>query len=130
MTVQVTNWESGLERLTDKPDIRQHMNGPFRIVRVVQALGRDVSSQVIAKQLARSGMSVGANVEEAQGAHSKKDFVRRMNMSPGAKVLYWLRLIADTGIMPRRRLTEITREAEEVVRILVSIVKTARRRSE
>lgn len=117
----------------DKPDIqRRTYEMAVRIVRVVQALGRDVSSQVIAKQLARSGMSVGANVEEAQGAHSKKDFVRRMNIArtEAREVLYWLRLIADTGIMPRRRLTEITREAEEVVRILVSIVKTARRRSE
>jgi hypothetical protein len=47
-----------------------------RILRLVRALPRDVGGFVVARQLARSGTSVGANVEEAQAAHSRADFTR------------------------------------------------------
>jgi len=92
---------------------------------------RDLGSQVIARQLARSGTSVGANVEEAQGAHSRRDFARRMNIArtEARESLYWLRLVADCEILPRKRLEALLTEADEIVRVLVSIVKKTRRAS-
>ena len=99
-----------------------------RIVKLVRALPGDIASQVIARQLARSGTSVGANVEEAQGSHSRKEFARRMGIarSEARESLYWLRLLADSDTMPRRRLEPITRESDEILRILVAIVKKSR----
>jgi four helix bundle protein len=100
----------------------------LRVLKVVRALSRDTASQVVARQIACSGTSVGANVEEAQGSHSKAEFVRRMNIarSEALETRYWLRLIVAGGLLPKRRLEPLLQEADEVVRILVAIVKKAR----
>lgn len=71
---------------------------------------------------------MGANVEEAQGSHSRAEFVRRMNIarSEARETLYWLRLIGEAELLTKSRLKELTKEAEELVRILVTIVKRSR----
>jgi four helix bundle protein len=75
-------------------------------------MSRDVASQVIARQLARSGTSVGANVEEAQGSHSKAEFVRRMNIahSEALETRYGLKLIVEGDLLPKRRLEPLVQE--------------------
>ncbi|MCK4341442.1 MAG: four helix bundle protein [Phycisphaerae bacterium] len=101
----------------------------LRILKVVRALPHDVYGHVFAKQLIRSGTSVGANIEEAQGLHTRKDFARRMNIArtEARETLYWLRLIAEDGMLQRERLTDLISEADEIARILTTIVKNARR---
>ena len=100
-----------------------------RVLRLVRALPNDMAGRTVARQLSRSGTSVGANVEEAQGGYSRAEFARRMGIarSEARETLYWLRLIRATELMEASRLGDITREAEEVARILTSIVKAARR---
>ena len=99
-----------------------------RIVKLVDAIPKSTAGSVIARQIMRSGSSVGANVEEAQGAHSKRDFARRMNIarSEARETLYWLRLIEKSEIMKSERLMMIIEEADELVRILTTIVKKSR----
>ncbi len=99
-----------------------------RVLKLVRALPRDAVSLLVRRQLARSGTSMGANVEEAPGSHSKADFARRMNIAraEARETNYWLHIIAETELIPRGRLTEITRESDELVRIRVTIVKSAR----
>ena len=99
-----------------------------RILKLVGSLPRDAAGTAVARQLARSGTGVGANVEEAQGSHSRKEFIRRMNIarSEARETLYWLRLVVEAGILARDRLREITGEADELVRILTTIVKRSR----
>jgi four helix bundle protein len=112
-----------------KPGIQERSFAfALRILKVVQTLSRNVACQTIARQVARSGTSVGANVEEAQGAHSKVDFTRRMNIAraEALETRYWLRLIAESGMLPRHRLEPLIKEADELVRILVAIVKKSR----
>jgi four helix bundle protein len=83
---------------------------------------------VIARQLARSGTSIGANVEEAQGSHSRAEFIRRMGIarSEARETFYWLRIIGETGMIKPSRLVKITAESEELLRILTAIVKNSR----
>jgi len=101
-----------------------------RIVRLVNSLPRTVAGGVIARQVMRAGTSVGANVEEAQAASSKKEFARRMEIaqSEAREVLYWLRLVAECGLVPKRRLAGLLREADELVRIITTIAKHSRGR--
>ncbi len=100
----------------------------LRVLRVVQALPRDTVGFVVGRQLARAGTSIGANIEEAHGSHSRAEFVRRMNIARGSarETLYWLRLTAELGLIPRRRMEEILVESDELVRILVTVVKRLR----
>jgi len=96
-----------------------------RIVKLVNALPKTVAGGVVARQLMRAGTSIGANTEEAQGSHSKKDFVRRMNIArmEAREALYWLRLIRETEMLQPSVLADLLNEADELVRILITIVK-------
>lgn len=101
-----------------------------RIVRLVSFLPRTVAGSVIARQVMRAGTSVGANVEEAQAASSKKEFARRMEIaqSEAREVLYWLRIVAECGLVPKNRVADLLREADELVCIITAIAKRSRGR--
>ncbi len=98
------------------------------IISLVESLPNTISAKTIGKQLIRSGTSIGANVEEATAAHSKDDFVYRMNVAlrEARETLYWLRLLDASGILEKRLLTDVLKEADEITRILGAIVSSAR----
>lgn len=81
---------------------------------------------IISKQLLRSGTSIGANVEEAIAAQSKKDFISKMSIASkeARETKYWLRLLDKselTNIPVAVYLTEI----EHVINIITKIIKTS-----
>ncbi|WP_026838517.1 four helix bundle protein [Gillisia sp. JM1] len=81
---------------------------------------------VLSKQLLRSGTSIGANVEEASAAISKKDFISKMSISAkeARETLYWLKLIEKSQIV-KIDVSGLLEKSEELIRILTSIVKTS-----
>lgn len=81
---------------------------------------------VLSKQLLRSGTSIGANVEEAVGAISKKEFTAKMGISlkEARETRYWLRLL-DRSQSVKNNYSKPLKEIEDVVNILTSIVKTS-----
>ena len=83
----------------------------------------------LAGQLLRSGTSIGANVEEAQAAHSRPDFVAKMSIAAkeARETHYWLRLLRDSKTGPLHGLAGLLREADELIRLLTAIVKTGQR---
>ncbi len=100
-----------------------------RIVRLCMALENDgIVTATLMKQLLRSGTSIGANVEEAQGSESKRDFVHKYSIAvkEARETHYWLRLLASTEILPGSRLEPLTNEANELVAILTTICKKNR----
>ncbi|MDI1355912.1 MAG: four helix bundle protein [bacterium] len=80
----------------------------------------------LASQLFRCGTSIGANVEEAQAAQSKKDFISKMSISAkeARETRYWLRLLSETEITQLDVKYEL-KEIEEIINILTKIVKTS-----
>jgi four helix bundle protein len=101
----------------------------IRIVKLCQHLdeGQGVG-KTLGRQILRAGTSIGANVEEAQAGHSKPDFISKyaIALKEARETLYWLRLLAATKILPAERLSELEREAEELTRIIGSIVVSAK----
>ncbi|MHB8260412.1 MAG: four helix bundle protein [Bacteroidia bacterium] len=87
---------------------------------------KDNNEFVLSKQVLRSGTSVGANVEEAVGAFSKRDFTAKMGIAlkEARETRYWLRLLNKSQIV-KCELTENIKKAEELVNILTAIVKTS-----
>ena len=85
-------------------------------------------SRTLAKQLLRSGTSIGANVEEAKAGHSKPDFIAKLTIAckEARETHYWLRLLAETDIIPESKLTSLTDEANQLIAILTTIIKNAR----
>jgi four helix bundle protein len=102
----------------------------LRVIAVVRAMPREVVATTIARQLIRSGTSIGANVEEAEAGHSKADFISKINVArrEARETLYWLRPVGDSNLVPKTRLEGLTAEADELVRILTAIVRNARRK--
>ncbi len=84
---------------------------------------------VVSKQLLRSGTSVGANVEEATAAASRKDFIYKMTLASkeARESKYWLLLISKSDLAPGVNVSKELELAQELVRMLTSIVKTASR---
>ena len=114
---------------SEKKDITERsFEFAVRVVRRCRFLEKqDRVSRTLANQLLRSGTSVGANIEEAQAGQSKADFTAKMSIArkEARETLYWLRLLKATEIVESDKLNDITKEADELVRILTSIVKTS-----
>lgn len=88
-------------------------------------------SRTLANQLLRSATSVGANVEEAQAAQSRPDFLSKLSISckEARETHYWLRLLAAAEVTPADRLAPLTDEANQLVAILTAITRNTRRRT-
>jgi four helix bundle protein len=84
---------------------------------------------VISKQLMRSGTSVGANIEEAVSAESRRDFLHKMNIAlkEAREAHFWLRLLDASEIDPGTELTEHVALGDELIRLLVSITRKVSR---
>jgi four helix bundle protein len=102
----------------------------LRIIRLYASLPKATEAQVIGKQILRSGTSVGAHYHEARRARSTAEFVSKIEggLQELEETIYWLDLLAEAEIVSLSRLTELHREAEELMAILVSSVKTAKLR--
>ena len=99
-----------------------------RIIKLVESLPRTLVGKRIGDQLLRSGTSVGANYEEAQGAESKSDFAHKLQIAlkEVRESNYWLRLLAKAGALPSERLAELIDESTQLRAMLSKAVATAK----
>jgi four helix bundle protein len=104
----------------------------LRIVKLCDFLNSTPGvSRELARQLVRSGTSIGANVEESQAAQSTADFIHKLEISlkEARETRYWLRLLVAAEIVSSSRLVPLLNEANELIKILASIiVKTKQNR--
>jgi len=100
------------------------------IIRLYKRLQR-MKEFVISKQLLRSGTSIGANIEEAAAASSRRDFLYRMTVASreARESVYWLRLLDESDLVDDVDVDGELESAHELVRLLTSIVKTTRESS-
>ena len=82
----------------------------------------------LGKQLLKSGTSIGANIEEAIGGQSRKDFLSKISIAykEARETQYWLRLLRDTDYLSKDRAKSLLIDTEEILRILGSIIKSIR----
>ena len=101
-----------------------------RCVQVALALPDNGVAWELQRQLARSGASVGANLAERKGVLSKPEFNHKVSISlrEAHETVYWLERIANAGLIPPQRLEPLMKEANEVVSILTTMLKSARRK--
>ena len=96
-----------------------------RMIRLYQFLKKD-NEFVISKQILRCGTSIGANVEEALGAQSDKDFFAKLSIAykEARETRYWIRLLRDTDYISGKQADSLIEDCEELLRIIGSIRKT------
>ncbi len=86
------------------------------------------SNNVLVKQCLRSGTSVGANIEEAVGANTKKEFIHYMIIArkEARETRYWLRLLLKTNEQYQDTLISLGQKATSLIKLLNAITKTSR----
>jgi len=100
----------------------------LRIVKLYRYLCDDKKEFVLSKQIVRSGTSIGANVEEAIGGQSNKDFLSKMSIAykEARETHYWLRLLRDSNILDANQAESIIEDCEELLKLSGSIIRTTK----
>ncbi len=98
----------------------------IRIIKTYKELCDEKKEYTLAKQLLRSGTSIGANMEEAQGGQSKRDFFAKISISykEARETKYWLRLLRDTQYLDKTLADSLITDCEEILKLIGSIQKT------
>jgi four helix bundle protein len=102
-----------------------------RIVKLADTLGRRSRiGEKLASQIIGSGTSIGANVEEAQAAESRADFIHkyRISLKEARETKYWLRLVVGAGLIAEKSAAALRTEADEISRVIAQIVINTRKR--
>jgi len=99
-----------------------------KIVKTCTSIMKEDNEYILSKQLIRSGTSIGANIEEAIGGQSRKDFFAKLTISykEARESHYWIRLLNDTGYLKKDKTTELLKDCDELLRIIGAIQKSIR----
>jgi four helix bundle protein len=116
-------------RRATPPDLKgRTRHFALRIIRLYTALPKRSESQIIGKQVLRSGTAVGANYREGLRARSKSEYPAKLSLGlmELEETLYWLELVEKAGIVSPARLELLKAETCELTAIFVTLIKMAR----
>lgn len=113
-----------------KENIIQQKSYAFaiRIIELYKYLVGTKKEFILSKQLLRSGTSIGANVEEALGGQSRKDFISKLSIAykEARETKYWLSLLREAKYLTQEELNPIFDSCEEILKIIGKIQKTTK----
>jgi len=111
--------------MVDSPLLIKSKAFALEIIRVCNAIKRSQKESILTNQLVRSGTSVGANIREAFYAHSKVDFIAKLQIAlkECSESEYWLELLIESGYYSDKSILD---RCIEIKRILISSVNTAK----
>jgi len=113
---------------TENEIVELSLEFAVRIVKMYQYLCAEKKEFVMSKQILRSGTAIGAIVREAEHGESKADFIHKMSIAlkEANETEYWLVLLKRTGYLSETQFVDIHKDMEVILRLLTSIVKTAK----
>jgi four helix bundle protein len=100
----------------------------LRVIRLVEALPKTRTAEIIGRQLLRSGTSVGANYRAACRARSIADMIAKLGIveEETDESIYWMELLVEAEIMPVHLLGDLITETEEILAMTVASIRTLR----
>ena len=103
-------------------------NFALRIIKLVESLPKNPTARVIGNQLLRCGTSVAANYRASCRARSKADFISKMGIveEETDESAFWIEMLVDTNLVRENLVADLLDEAEQLTKIIVSSVNTAR----
>ncbi len=104
----------------------------LRVIKLYKYLCNEHREYVLSKQVLRSGTAVGALISEAEFGQSKADFINKLSigLKEANETLYWLSLLKDAMYLDAKKFESIKVDNEELIKLLVSSIKTAKKNSE
>lgn len=114
--------------MTKEDLIKRTMNFAVRIVKMTDHLPKNDMGEVLSDQILRSATSVGANYRAACRSKSKKDFINKLKIVEEEmdETLYWISLIEECELIKPEKLSQLKAEANELLAIFVTSLKTAK----
>lgn len=102
------------------------------VLKFVEQLPKDRSSDTIARQLIRAATSIGANYRAACRARSRNDFISKVGIveEEADETAYWLELLSRIGGVPKVDTGRLLQEANELTAIFTATGRTTRRKSQ
>jgi len=116
-----------IEKENFKKEFKKRVyNFSLDVIKCIDDLPQGQTSLVIGNQLLRSATSIGANVVEARGASSKKDFANFFHyaLKSANETKYWLGLLRDSGKLERKKSNTLLEETQEIANILARSILT------
>lgn len=117
--------------MNDKKNVLKDKSFAFavRVYKLNKYLSNNKQEFVLAKQILRSGTSIGANVREAYNGSSKADFINKLAIAQkeNDETMYWLELIYEVKLLSKKEFESIYKEAEELLKIIRSSSITAKK---
>lgn len=100
----------------------------LRIVKLFLHLREHKIERELCVQLLKSGTSIGANIEEALGGSSRKDFIHKLEIAYGEarETRYWLRLLKESDLLELKLAESFISDCEELIKILTSILNSSK----
>ena len=97
----------------------------LQIIKVCNVIKTEKKESVLTNQLIRSGTSIGANIREAFYAHSKADFIARLQIAlkECSESEYWLELLIESGYYDD---TAVLEQCIEIKKLLIASINTAK----
>lgn len=115
------------ERLKFKEEFRQRVyRFALNVIGFVEELPKQQTSRIIGDQLLRSATSIGANVIEAQGAASRRDYANFFTyaLKSANETKFWLGLLRNSGKARGEVADKLLREVTEIANILATSILT------
>ncbi len=102
----------------------------LQVIRLIESLPKGRSSEILLRQLLRSSTSVGANYRAACRAKSTSDFISKMGTveEEADESMYWMELMVETGLVRKDDIIHLLDEANQILAMVVSSIRTARRK--
>jgi len=102
-----------------------------RAIKLIESLPKNMTASVIGRQLLRSATSVGANYRAVCRAKSRADFIAKLGIveEESDESLYWIEMLIETGQIKAALVSDLMKEGEEILAIVVASAKTARVKS-
>ena len=115
----------------ENPVLDKSYKFALRIVKLHAHLSKELRQFEISSQILRSGTSVGANVEEAIGGVSKKDFINKLSIAykEARETRYWLRLLKDSEMIENTLADSLLNDCEELLKLLYTITNSTKQNS-
>ena len=100
------------------------------IIKQVDKLPRSLATDVIARQLVRSGTSIGANYRAACRAKSTPDMINKLKIveEESDETEYWFELLTEAGLISKSQIADIYKETDEILAMTIASIKTLRAR--
>lgn len=103
-------------------------NFAVRIVNLNKHIVSEKNEYVLSKQILRSGTAIGALIRESQHAESNKDFIHKLSIAlkEANETDYWLLLLNKTNYINKEQYLSLKNDIEEIIKLLVSIIKSSK----